>query len=63
MVNEFHDREFPCNAFIPSGPGYENSLGTEISCTAVGSVAGSSSVNGDAYINTSYEYYHSHKWR
>jgi len=32
-------------------------------CTIVGSVAGQTVVSGDAYINISYQYYASHKWR
>lgn len=63
MINEFHDREFSCSIFIPSGPSYASATGTERICSSVGSVAGSSYVNGDAYINSAYQYYHSHKWR
>ncbi|KAI9369377.1 ABC-2 type transporter-domain-containing protein [Aspergillus egyptiacus] len=65
MVNEFHDREFPCNAaaFVPSGPGYENISPENQICNAVSAVPGASSINGDAYLATAYEYYHSHLWR
>ncbi|KAK4702442.1 hypothetical protein P7C70_g3780, partial [Phenoliferia sp. Uapishka_3] len=63
MVNEFHNRVFPCVAFVPTGAGFENATGTERSCSTVGSVAGSSVVNGDRYINESFQYYHAHKWR
>jgi ATP-binding cassette subfamily G (WHITE) protein 2 (PDR) len=63
MINEFHDREFSCSIFVPSGPSYASATGTERICSSVGSVAGSSYVNGDAYINSAYQYYHSHKWR
>ncbi|KAL8279483.1 hypothetical protein RQP46_008045 [Phenoliferia psychrophenolica] len=59
MVNEFHDRTFPCTSFVPTGAGYENVTGTERSCSVVGSVAGSSVVNGDDYINQSFQYFHS----
>jgi len=49
--------------FISSGPGYPgaDSLGTV--CTIAGSVPGQSFVDGDAYINGTYAYMHSHKWR
>ncbi|TXT15780.1 hypothetical protein VHUM_00283 [Vanrija humicola] len=62
MVNEFHGREYECDQFTPAGPGYPTS-GLGVVCSTVGSVPGSSTVNGDAYINASYQYYHSHKWR
>ncbi|KIW02434.1 uncharacterized protein PV09_06248 [Verruconis gallopava] len=63
MINEFHNRNFTCSSFIPSGPGYQGISGLNRVCTAVGSVAGATSTNGDAYINSAYEYYHVHKWR
>lgn len=63
MINEFHGREYECAAFIPMGPGYEGATGQQRVCSTAGAVAGSSVVNGDDYINLSYEYYHAHKWR
>ncbi|KAJ4865463.1 ABC-2 type transporter domain-containing protein [Trichoderma breve] len=65
MINEFHGREFECNSFVPSSliPGYENVTSTHQACTAVGSVPGQALVNGDAYINSQYKYFHAHKWR
>jgi ATP-binding cassette subfamily G (WHITE) protein 2 (PDR) len=63
MINEFHNRDFSCSVFAPTGPGYANVASTNKVCTAVGSVAGSAVVNGDAYINSSFDYYHAHKWR
>jgi ATP-binding cassette subfamily G (WHITE) protein 2 (PDR) len=63
MVNEFHDRTFACSAFVPVGPGYETASVTNRICTAVGATAGSNFVEGDAYINSSFQYYHAHKWR
>jgi ATP-binding cassette subfamily G (WHITE) protein 2 (PDR) len=63
MINEFHDRNFRCSSFVPFGPGYDNAASNNKVCTAVGSVAGSAFVNGDAYINSSFQYYHAHKWR
>ncbi|KAL1410781.1 Multidrug resistance protein [Vanrija albida] len=62
MVNEFHNREYECATFTPAGPGYPTS-GPGVVCSTVGSVAGATTVNGDAYINAAYQYYHSHKWR
>ncbi|QLL30703.1 hypothetical protein HG536_0A05180 [Torulaspora globosa] len=63
MVNEFHGREFPCAQFVPSGPAYQNITGTERVCSAVGSIPGASSVLGDDFLKTSYNYYNKHKWR
>ena len=63
MINEFHNRSFECSTFVPSGPGYGNLGGTNKVCSAVGSVAGSSVVDGDTYINSAFGYYHAHKWR
>ncbi|WVO15160.1 hypothetical protein L204_102804 [Cryptococcus depauperatus] len=63
MINEFHGRSYACSQFIPVGAGYEN-IGTDNRvCSSVGSVPGSSAVDGDRYINLSYQYYHAHKWR
>lgn len=63
MINEFHDQEYPCVAFVPSGPGYTGLAADEYVCSTVGAVAGSQTVNGDNYINEAYDYYHAHKWR
>ncbi|KAF2434531.1 hypothetical protein EJ08DRAFT_646484 [Tothia fuscella] len=63
MINEFHGRGFECSTFVPSGPGYPTTNTLSRICTAVGSKAGSSQVNGDDYINSAFQYYHAHKWR
>ncbi|KAL3476699.1 ABC-2 type transporter-domain-containing protein [Aspergillus californicus] len=63
MVNEFHGREFPCVSFVPSGPGYENILSTERICSTVGAVPGSDVVQGTAFVQSSYGYVNSHRWR
>ncbi|CUM65810.1 uncharacterized protein PRCAT00003458001 [Priceomyces carsonii] len=63
MANEFHNREFECSEFVPSGPGYTGVSSLRHVCSAVGSKAGSSVVNGTDYIAQSFEYYNSHKWR
>ncbi|KAG9986496.1 pleiotropic drug resistance protein, ABC superfamily, partial [Aureobasidium melanogenum] len=60
MINEFHDRNFPCSAPVPLYGTYDQ--GTQV-CNVVGAVAGQNFVSGDAYINSSFQYYHSHKWR
>ncbi|KAF4334013.1 ABC transporter CDR4 [Fusarium beomiforme] len=60
MANEYSGRNFTCSSYIPSygTPGTEN-----VACDAIGAVAGQLTVNGDAYINSAYSYFHSHKWR
>ncbi|TVY38692.1 ZEB2-regulated ABC transporter [Lachnellula occidentalis] len=63
MINEFAGREFLCSTFIPSGAAYANASATEQVCSAVGAVAGASTVDGTAYIVSAYQYMPSHKWR
>ncbi|KAM5357104.1 hypothetical protein ACJZ2D_016612 [Fusarium nematophilum] len=60
MVNEFHNRNFTCGAYVPDYPG---ASADNVACNAVGAIPGQPFVNGDHYINTAYSYYHSHKWR
>ena len=65
MINEFHGREFPCaaSAFVPAGHGYANVTGLERACGVAGARPGSSLVLGDAFLQTSFGYVHSHKLR
>jgi ATP-binding cassette subfamily G (WHITE) protein 2 (PDR) len=63
MINEFHNRDFDCNQYVPGGPGYEGIGGLNHACMGTGSVPGQSYINGDAYINLSFGYYANHKWR
>ncbi|KAJ6149147.1 hypothetical protein N7471_000346 [Penicillium samsonianum] len=63
MANEFHHREFPCVGMVPSGQGYTNLPSESHICSVVGSEAGSAFVNGDNYINRSFDYWNVHKWR
>ncbi|KAL6453119.1 CDR2 Multidrug resistance protein CDR2 [Candida maltosa Xu316] len=63
MVNEYHDRQFECGSFVPSGPGFENIPLENRVCAAVGSMPGSSIVDGDEYLRLTYAFYNSHKWR
>lgn len=60
MVNEYHDRNFTCSAYIPD---YASVSANSVACNAVGAVPGLSYVNGDNYINSAYSYYHGNKWR
>ena len=63
MVNEFSDRSFPCSTFVPQGPGYDNVGPLSRICSTVGAAAGGSSVDGNAYLALSFQYYRSHLWR
>lgn len=63
MINEFSHREFACTDFIPNGPSYNSVTPDQRICRPVGSRAGLSYVNGDDYINLSFQYYRSHLWR
>ncbi|PSK43144.1 Brefeldin A resistance protein [Elsinoe australis] len=61
MVNEFSGQNYECSSFVPTGPGY-TSRANQV-CSAVGSVAGQSTVNGDVYLDSAYRYYRANKWR
>jgi ATP-binding cassette subfamily G (WHITE) protein 2 (PDR) len=65
MINEFVGNNYTCNptSFVPAGPSYANVSALEQVCSAVGAVAGSNVVVGRAYIESSYQYNPSHKWR
>lgn len=63
MINEFNGRSFTCAQYIPTGPGYQSVGPYEHTCYAVGSQAGASVVDGGTYIDSAYQYVHSHKWR
>lgn len=65
MVNEFHNRHFECNQFVPSPTveGYENLAGDNRVCLSVGAVPGQFYVDGDAYLRSAYEYEWGHRWR
>ncbi|CAR28267.1 ZYRO0D17710p [Zygosaccharomyces rouxii] len=63
MVNEFHDRKFPCAEYIPHGPSYGNIGGNQRVCSANGAIAGRDYVLGDDFLKLSYNYQNKHKWR
>lgn len=67
MVNEFHNRNYTCTSFVPSTdiPGYTDADVGPLNhvCSAIGAVEGQNYINGDAYINSAFSYYQSHKWR
>ncbi|KAH6615048.1 opaque-specific ABC transporter CDR3 [Boeremia exigua] len=63
MVNEFHDRQFPCASFVPSGPGYENISAEQQACAVIGSQPGQNFVGGTAYVETAFSYNWNNRWR
>jgi ABC-type multidrug transport system permease subunit len=63
VVNEFHNRNFPCTQFLPTGPGYENLMDSQRVCATPGSLPGQDYLAGDLYISGSFGYEHSHLWR
>lgn len=63
LANEFHGVEMHCDLLVPSGPGYENITVANQVCAFTGSVPGSPTVSGDAYIGITYDYFWSHAWR
>jgi ATP-binding cassette subfamily G (WHITE) protein 2 (PDR) len=44
-------------------PSYPNSIGNTFICAINGAVSGQSTVSGDAYVSTSFQYSYSHIWR
>ncbi|EXL73642.1 hypothetical protein FOPG_11102 [Fusarium oxysporum f. sp. conglutinans race 2 54008] len=63
MASEFHNRKFACAGMVPQGPGYDDLPANSRICSVVGAEPGSSMVDGDRYINMSFKYYNSNKWR
>ncbi|KAI1469035.1 ABC transporter ABCl1 [Daldinia caldariorum] len=65
IVNEFHNREFECDQYVPSPqvPGYGDFDNVNRACSTPGSEAGRATVNGDAYIGSAFRYSNAHRWR
>ncbi|PGH03637.1 hypothetical protein AJ80_08658 [Polytolypa hystricis UAMH7299] len=63
MVNEFHGRTYECSGFIPSGGAYDDYPLQHKVCSTVGSIAGSTRVDGSLYLSESYQYESGHLWR
>lgn len=56
MINEFSDRHLACALYIPFGSAYSNLGPKSVICNANGAVAGQNYVDGDTYIQKTYEY-------
>ncbi|KAH7235656.1 ABC-2 type transporter-domain-containing protein [Fusarium tricinctum] len=65
VVNEFHNRQYECNQFIPNPvvPGYDNVPSTSRVCSAVGAEPGKSAVDGDRYAEMQFGYRWENRWR
>lgn len=63
---KFRNRQIPCASFVPSaigGPRYEGITASERVCSATGSQPGANYLDGNTYIETSFNYTPSHLWR
>ena len=62
LTNEFHDRVMPCapQQLVPQGPGVQLPYQ---GCAVRGTQRGSTSVTGEAYLESTFEYTRSHLWR
>jgi ATP-binding cassette subfamily G (WHITE) protein 2 (SNQ2) len=63
MSNEFHKLNGKCSDLIPIGPGYENVTIANQVCVAIGAIPGQDTVDGNRFIELSYDYSHSHLLR
>ncbi|KFH46369.1 ABC transporter G family member-like protein [Hapsidospora chrysogenum ATCC 11550] len=63
MMNEFGRIDMECTAdsLIPSGPGYDD-INNQV-CTLAGSTAGSTFIEGSAYISQTFSYFPKDLWR
>ncbi|KUJ19331.1 ABC transporter Cdr4 [Mollisia scopiformis] len=62
MINEFHDRQFPCPLWIPSGQSYTQYSSVEAVCASIGSIPGQMDVAGSSYLASKYGYSRRHLW-
>ena len=62
FVNELHGREFACSQLVPSGGQY-TLTGDTFVCAIAGAVVGKTTVSGDDYLESQFQYSYSHIWR
>ena len=62
FVNELHGRQFTCSTLVPSGTEY-SLTGDHFICAVAGAVVGQTTVSGDAYLESQFQYSYSHIWR
>ncbi|KAF8497411.1 ABC-2 type transporter-domain-containing protein [Russula emetica] len=63
ISNEFHTLNGSCSNLVPSGNGYENVVLANQVCATVGAIAGQPNVDGNRFIEISFDYSYSHLWR
>lgn len=63
MINEFSDRQFLCDSFVPQGPAYVDVLLSQKMCAITGASPATAHVDGTKYLITTFEYYPEHQWR
>ena len=61
MVNEFAGQQYACSAYVPAD--YGSLADQSRVCSSVGSEAGLAFVSGTQFLESSYTYYPSHRWR
>lgn len=65
MVNEFRDRKFECNVFVPNRDlsQYSNVDHTSQVCNSIGANPGQDFVLGDDYVGSTFGYEWGNRWR
>jgi ATP-binding cassette subfamily G (WHITE) protein 2 (PDR) len=63
LLNEFVDRQFPCDQMVPAGPEYANIPSSAMTCAVKGARPGESFVDGTEYVRVAFGYVNSSKWR
>lgn len=62
FVNELHGQRFACSNIVPTGPGYTQTADNFV-CAIAGAVVGQTTVSGDDYLQSQFQYSYSHIWR
>jgi ABC-type multidrug transport system ATPase subunit len=62
FVNELHGQRFQCSTLVPSGGAY-TLTGDSFICSIAGAVVGQTTVSGDDYLESQFQYSYAHIWR
>jgi ATP-binding cassette subfamily G (WHITE) protein 2 (PDR) len=62
FVNELHGQRYTCSALVPSGGPY-TLTGNTFVCAVAGAVVGQTTVSGDNYLESQFQYSYAHIWR
>jgi ABC-type multidrug transport system permease subunit len=63
LINEFVGRNFECLQYVPNGPRYESVDPASRACSAPGAEPGQNFVDGAAFVQASYGFETTHRWR